>query len=89
MKTHYREFSDDDRLAFNTGFNQGYKMAETLKETNKVYLALKAECEKGNDLSPYCQGVVDGIRTKDYLHSFLRDIERQLGRGKIDPDLDL
>lgn len=87
MKTHYREFSDDDQLAFNTGFNQGYNMSETLKETDEVYKALKAECEQGKDLSAYCQGVLGGIKTKVYDHSLLRDIEN--GRFKDDFDLDM
>ncbi|WP_422005363.1 hypothetical protein [Roseivirga pacifica] len=80
-------YNNTDALAYNTGFNQACNFSQTLQETDQIYLALKAECEKGTPLSPYCQGVMDGIKTKDYLDSFLRDIEG--GRHKDDFDLDL
>lgn len=87
MKPNYRTYSEEDRLAYNTGFNQGYQMSQTLIETDEVYKAIQAKCKEGKPLQPYSQGILDGIKTKDYLDSFLRGIEG--GRHKDDFDLDL
>lgn len=91
MKFHPNYTSEEDLLKYKDGINDGFRLDSRLGTTDPLLQSLKALILKESELQPdpYLAGVLAGIVSRNYQLDFLRDIELQRGRGKIDPDLDL